>query len=187
MFCQGGGRTLSQFALVSYIPGGLARFLDDLRLELTPACNPHAHVTILPPRPIDRDLHEVSRQIADGTRLYPPFEVELGEIEIFPTSNVIFVSLARGEHEVRALHGKLDCGPLAYNGPFPYHPHITIAQDFDPELVDNLARTARERWAGYDGPRQFAVETMSFVQHVAPGMWVDVAQFPLAVTVSATR
>ena len=185
MFCEGGGRTLSQFALVSYIPDPLARFLDLLRLDLTPACNPHAHVTILPPRPIDRDLKEISRQIANETRVFPPFEVELGEIEIFPVSNVIFVNLARGEREIRALHGKLDCGPLAYAGPFPYHPHITIAQDFKAELVENLARTARERWALYDGPRSFPVETMSFVQHVAPGMWIDVAQFPLAVTVSA--
>ena len=41
--------TLSQFALVSYIADPLAGFLDDLRVELTPDCNPHAHVTILPP------------------------------------------------------------------------------------------------------------------------------------------
>ncbi len=41
MLCNAGcGRTLSQFALVAYIPGPLAEFLDRLRLDLTPNSNP---------------------------------------------------------------------------------------------------------------------------------------------------
>ena len=54
--CLAEEQTLSQFALVAYIPDPLGRFLDDLRVELTPDCKPRAHVTILPPRPLCDDL-----------------------------------------------------------------------------------------------------------------------------------
>src|SRR5579863_1433803 len=89
-------QTVGQFALVSYIPDPLARFLDDLRLELTPGCRPHAHVTILPPRPLHDDLKDTVRQIAEDIRGSPPFRIELGDIEIFEDSNVIYLGLARG-------------------------------------------------------------------------------------------
>ena len=43
------GQRLNVFALVVYIPDPLGRFLDDLRRELVPHYNPHAHVSVLPP------------------------------------------------------------------------------------------------------------------------------------------
>ncbi len=46
---------LNVFALVIYIPDPLGRFLDDLRTALVPGCNPHAHVSVLPPRPLAVD------------------------------------------------------------------------------------------------------------------------------------
>jgi 2'-5' RNA ligase len=190
MLCSTGcGRTLSQFALVSYIPDPLACFLDRLRLDITPNCNPRAHVTVLPPRPIGNgsDLKELTERLEGESRLTLPFEVTLGDIEVFPGTKVIYVGLARGEREIHALHENLNAGQLEYDGPFPFHPHITVAQDFAPERVDEFAAIARERWAAYDGPRQFTVECLSFVQNVAPGMWVDVARVPLAQLVGACR
>jgi 2'-5' RNA ligase len=189
MLCTPGGRTLGQFALVSYIPDPLAAFLDRLRLDLTPNCNPRAHVTVLPPRPIanDSDLNILTHHLEAESRLALPFEVALGDIDTFPATKVIFVNLARGERELHALHENLNAGQLEYDGPFPYHPHITIAQDFDPAQVDEFARIAREQWLRYDGPRRFMVECLSFVQNVAPGTWVDLARIPLAQPVGACR
>ena len=43
---------MNLYALVSYIPGALGEFLDRLREELVAGCDPHAHITALPPRPI---------------------------------------------------------------------------------------------------------------------------------------
>src|SRR5579862_1863992 len=83
-------QTLSQFALVCYIPDPLGRFLDDLRLELTPGCRPHAHVTILPPRPLHDELKDSVRQIADDVRGIAPFRIETGDIEIFDSSHVVY-------------------------------------------------------------------------------------------------
>lgn len=183
----GGRRTLNQFALVSYLPDPLAGFLDRLRLDLTPDCNPRAHVTILPPRPLTAEIKETVEALADECRLFPPFEVRLGSIEVFPDSNVIYLGLVRGEHELHALHENLNNGQLEYDGPFPYHPHITLAQDITSEQVDPLVKIARDRWWTYNGPRTFWVERLSFVQNVAPGAWVDLAQVSLAVPVSAGR
>ena len=51
-FGTGGAQRINLFALVVYIPDPLAGFLDDLRKELVANCLPRAHVTILPPRPL---------------------------------------------------------------------------------------------------------------------------------------
>jgi len=190
MLCtSGGGRTLGQFALVSYIPDPLAGFLDRLRLDLTPNCKPRAHVTVLPPRPVapGSDLSRLTQHLDHEGRLAFPFEVVLGDIDTFPATNVIFLSLARGERELHALHENLNSGQLEYDGPFPYHPHITLAQDFDASLVAEFARIARDQWSQYEGPRRFTVESLSFVQNVAPGMWCDVARIPLGQPVGVLR
>ena len=186
---NGGARTVNQFALVSYIPDPLGAFLDRLRLDLTPLCNPHAHVTVLPPRPIscECDLKKLALALETESRIENPFDITLGEIEIFPVTNVIYLSLARGESRLHKLHEHLNIGPLQYTCPFPYHPHITVAQDLTGEQAQELAIAARDRWQAYDGPRRFTVEWLSFVQNVAPGMWVDLARIPLAQPVAALR
>jgi 2'-5' RNA ligase len=182
----GGGRTLNQFALVSYIPGPLAVFLDQLRLDLTPGCNPRAHVTILPPRPIDpsADLRAMIQELGEESRQANPIEIGLGDIEIFPVTDVIYLKIARGEHELHALHENLNSGQLEYDGPYPYHPHVTIAQNIEPGQVGEFAEIARRRWAEYSGSRRFVVDNLSFVQNVAPNMWLDVAKLPMAVPVA---
>ena len=63
------GERLNVFALVIYIPGPLGKFLDDLRRELVPSYNPHAHVSVLPPRPLAVDWRLASDQ---ARALYRP-------------------------------------------------------------------------------------------------------------------
>jgi 2'-5' RNA ligase len=177
-------QTVGLFALVAYLPDPLASFLDELRVELTPGSNPHAHVTILPPRPIHDELKGTVQQIAEDIKGAVPFRVELGEIEMFDTSHVIYLGLASGARELRQLYGALNYGCLKYTENFPYHPHITIAQNVLPEEAAKLAPIAKQRWAEYRGPRSFGVSVLSFVQHVAPSIWADVAELPLGVEVS---
>jgi 2'-5' RNA ligase len=191
LFPAGGRRTLSQFALVSYLPDPLAHFLDRLRLELTPGCNPRAHVTVLPPRSLSAEIKDTIDRLAEEIRQFPPFEVALGNIDVFPDSNVIYVNLARGEHGLHALHENLNSGQLEYDGPFPFHPHITLAQDIAPEQVVPLAQIAREKWAEYQGPRSFMVDCLTFVQNVLPNHWVDLAEirapYPSNGTIDSPR
>jgi 2'-5' RNA ligase len=176
-------QTLGHFALVSYIPEPLARFLDELRVELTPGSKPRAHVTILPPRPLHNELKDAVGQIAEENRGVPPFRVELGEIRVFEASHVVYLEISHGANELRELYALLNRGPLAYKENFPYHPHITLAQDIPSDEAPRLAEIARERWAGYQGPRGFSVSSLTFVQHVAPTIWTDVAEVPIGVEV----
>lgn len=177
--------TLGLFALVSYIPDPLARFLDDLRMQLTPGYAPRAHVTILPPRPVHEDLKTAIAQITEESRNFPPFHVELGSIEIFGGSNVVYAEIERGAARLREFHDRLNHGPLDFNENFPYHPHITLAQNVSAEESTRLVQIAREKWAAWRGPRGFAVGTLSFVQHVAPSIWTDVAEIPVGLEVVA--
>jgi 2'-5' RNA ligase len=179
--------TLGHFALVCYIPDPLASFLDALRLELTPGCSPHAHVTILPPRPLFHELKPIIHQIAEKMRDVGPFWIETGEIEIFKKSNVVYLGLSRGGADLMKLYESLNRGLLAHNEYFPYQPHITLAQNLSLEQAEQVAGLARERWASYQGPRGFPVASLSFVQHVAPSIWADVAALPLGVEVPAGR
>jgi len=182
---QLGEQTLGQFALVSYIPDPLAQFLDDLRVELTPGCNPRAHVTILPPRPLpnDADVKDTVQLIVEECRNLPPFRVEPGDIRVFEESNVVYLDIAKGIDELREFYRVLNRGPLEYKESFPYHPHITIAQKIAPDQAPRLAATARGKWAEYRGPRAFMVSSLSFVQHVAPSIWTDVATIQTGVEV----
>ncbi len=173
---MGGGRTLGQFALVSYIPGLLAAFLDRLRLDLDPGCRPHAHVTVLPPRPFTGEIGEAIEHMQEEARHVEPFEIILGDVEIFPVTNVIFISLKLGEPQVRELHRLLDTGSLKFRCPFDFHPHITIAQEVPAEQVQDAApRRPRTVGPPTRDPRNFVVESLSFVQNVAPSVWVDSA------------
>ncbi len=169
----------NMFALVMYIPGPLGRFLDDLRLELVPHCNPHAHVSVLPPRPLSVDWATASEWARALTEGRSPFDLELDSVEIFPATDVIYIEIGAGAAELRALHAAMNTGALAFEEPFEYHPHITLAQDICHEDVPRLAELARRRWAEYRGSRWFRAERAAFVQNAGDNRWIDLAEYAL--------
>src|SRR5580704_15314205 len=124
---------LNVFALVIYIPGPLGQFLDDFRRKLVPGCNPHAHVSLLPPRPLAVDWQVASEQVRTVLNGWTPFEIELTGIEIFPVTNVIYLQVGSGADELRQVHQAMNAGSLEFQEPFPYHPHITLAQELPRE------------------------------------------------------
>jgi hypothetical protein len=181
---QSGGERQNLFALVIYIPDPLGRFLDDLRRELVPGCNPHAHVSVLPPRGLKVPWNTASEQARGLTEGWAPFDIELAHVEVFPATEVIYLEIGRGASEMRSLHFAMNTGALDWDEPFVYHPHITLAQDIPPGTVGELTEAARRRWAEYRGARVFRAERAVFVQNVGDNCWVDLAEYSLgAVTV----
>lgn len=173
------GERLNQYALVIYFPDPLARFLDDLRLELVKGCRPRAHVTVLPPRP----LNDVNAAIEQGRTMsaeFAPFDIEAGDVEIFSKTNVIYIGVGRGAPEMRIMHDVMNAHALRYDEPHQYHPHITLAQEFDPADTPRLFALAKERWESYRGPRVLHAERMAFVQNTTRNCWLDLAEFGLA-------
>ena len=171
---------INLFALVVYVPDPLARFLDDLRKELVPNCLPRAHVTILPPRSLSANIDAAVQDARKRVSGFAPFVLAAGEVEIFPTSDVIYIGITEGERELRHMYRALNDGPLAFREPFPYHPHITLAQDLQPEQVGPLYELARRKWAEFPHSRRLRAERAYLVQSTAACTWVDLAEFPLA-------
>src|SRR5215510_2635752 len=134
---------LNVFALVIYIPEPLGAFLDDLRRELVPSYNPHAHVSVLPPRPLSVDWHTASGQARALTEGSAPFDIELTSIQVFQQTNVIYVEIGSGAAEMYGLHAAMNRTALAYTEPFEYHPHITLAQEIPEDRVAELIELAR--------------------------------------------
>jgi 2'-5' RNA ligase len=175
---------LNVFALVIYIPDPLGRFLDDLRRELVPGCNPHAHVSVLPPRPLAVDWQVASDQVRVCAGNWTPFDIALERICIFPVTNVIYVQLGQGAGEMVRFHAAMNSQALEFDEPFAYHPHITLAQEIPPGDVADVNRRAQKLWNAYDGPRTFRAERTTFVQNTLGNCWIDLAEFSLgAVTV----
>jgi len=148
-----------------------------LRRELVPAYAPRAHVTILPPRPLAVStgtvVEKLNAEMADLTA----FEIEARSVEIFPNTAVIYIGLNAGCGELRRIHDRLNDGPLRYDEPYPYCPHITLAQDLQPDEVPQLYEKARRRWSEYQGQRSFPAGTMTFVQSTDQNSWLDLAHW----------
>ena len=170
---------INQFAVVSYIPEPLSGFLDRMRCELVPNCFLRAHVTILPPRPLEGPPEKAWMEVREAVSGLQPIDVELATVEIFPVSDVIYIALGSGREELKQLHDLLNKGRIAYKEPFKFHPHITLAQNLTPDQVDEFVMVARKRWAEYQGPRKFRVQTITFVQNTKWSGWDDLAETSL--------
>ena len=169
---------LNIFALVIYIPAPLGRFLDDLRRELVPDDNPHAHVSVLPPRPLAVTWQEAADQVNALARKWSPFDVELADIGVFPVTNVIYIGLGAGEAELRRMHAATNANSLAFEEPFAYHPHITLAQGIPAERVHEVRELAVRRWRAFRGDRRFRADRAVFVQNTLSNCWLDLAGYP---------
>jgi len=173
------GEGLNVYALVIYIPDPLGRFLDDLRRELVPHYNPHAHVSVLPPRQIATDWSTASAQVRALTEGWAPFDVELTGLQVFPVTDVLYLELGRGASELCRMHSAMNEGPLAFDEPFEYHPHITLAQEVPHAEVGEMYERAVSRWKSYQDSRTFRAERAVFVQNTVDGCWVDLADYAL--------
>jgi len=170
---------LNIFALVIYLPEPLGRFLDGLRCELVPQDKPHAHVSVLPPRPLAVGWTVASEQVRSLMESWSPFEIELTSIEVFPVTNVIYLELGAGATELRQLHSAMNSRALEFHEPFVYHPHVTLAQELTSADVKAAHDLARRRWQSYTGKRSFRADRAVFVQNSLHNVWLDLAEFHL--------
>jgi 2'-5' RNA ligase len=189
----GGAERTNCYALVFYASGPLAQFLDELRAELEPGrpVVPRSHVTVLPPRPIpdhtalpasaDKAIAQLRSQAVE----FSPFRTYVGGVDCFSGTNVVYLSIANGFKDLDRMHRRLNQEALAYEEPYQYHPHITLAQGLDPARMPAVLELARLRWQAYTGPRSFPCESWYFVQATADQHWLDLASIELSRVESA--
>jgi 2'-5' RNA ligase len=188
MLSAPGGQDLANvFALVTYLPNPLGKFLDDLRRELVPGCAPHAHVTILPPRPLSAPPPVAMDAVRSLISDFAPFEIELGQVQVFRETDVVYLSIGSGHKDLLHMHRVLNAGPLHYQEPYLYHPHITLAQDLTQQQSIELESLARRRWSEFPHRRVFRAESLVFVRNNAGTGWTDLAHFHLDPAPSIRR
>lgn len=175
----GAGDCINLFALVSYIPGPLGVFLDRMRRDLVQACSAQSHVTILPPRVLPSSIEKAKLQLADALEDFAPFHLRLGGIEKFEDTSVIYIEIGAGRNELLRLHETLNHEHLAYVEAYPYHPHLTLAQRFDPSELDTKLELARQYWERFKGCKEFDVDCLTFVQNTTNDCWLDLENFDL--------
>ena len=176
---------INQFALVQYIPEPLGGFLDRQRQRLVPSCHFRSHVTILPPRPIQCTVEDALQYLERQIDHCPAFELTLGEVETFPVTSVIYLGLGSGRDQIVQMHEDMNTECLAYKEPFPFHPHVTLAQEFPLETVESLASSAREEWRKMPYNRSFPIDTLTFVQRTVENTWVNLAEYHLKMAVAS--
>jgi len=183
--CNGGSLGVNSFALVSYIPDPLATFLDRLRNDLVCECHLKAHVTVLPPRPLSFDIGDAWNQMQNRLPDFQPFRVELGEIEVFPVTDVIYLSVGAGHAELQKLHAALNIDCLHFEEPFQYHPHVTLAQELSRDQLAGAKELAKRRWHEFRDPRSFMVDKLTFVQNTLDDRWTDLNAWQLSSRVAS--
>jgi 2'-5' RNA ligase len=136
------------------------------------------HVTLLPPTPVPRAaLDDIDAHLAAAAASQEPFVMHLAGTGTFrPTSPVVFIQVATGVGQCEVLERAIRRGPLDRELEFPYHPHVTVAQEVDEESLDE----AYDGLAGFVA--RFPVDAFVLFCRDDEGRWTQRSQFPLGGT-----
>ncbi|HEY7335441.1 MAG TPA: 2'-5' RNA ligase family protein [Bryobacteraceae bacterium] len=184
--CNGGG-PFNSFAVVAYVPEPLAGFIDRLRRHLEPECPARAHVTILPPRSISCSPDAAWEQLREIIQSLPPFCVELQQVEIFSSTDVIYLSIGSGFHDLQCLHRDLNLGLCRSEEAWTYWPHITLARPSEGNGLRAQFDLAVRCWSEFKYPRSFMLEEVTFVQNAWGDHWRDLERYRLEARPVASR
>ncbi|MBA3279159.1 MAG: 2'-5' RNA ligase family protein [Geodermatophilaceae bacterium] len=168
---------MSVLGIAIPIPDPLGSLLTEWRIKvgdrLAQLIPPH--VTLLPPTDVSgmplQELHEHLDLVAAR---HPPFQLHLAGTGSFrPVSQVVFVNVADGISACELLAGDIRSGLLSRPLTFPYHPHVTIAHDVSPDMLD----------LAYDGllyvDQRIQVDAFCAFEQDLSGRWVPVTRYPL--------
>ncbi len=127
------------------------------------------HVTLLFLGEVDdRELHAVSRAMADAVAGEPPFALCVSGVGAFPNlrrPKTVWAGIADGAAELVRLHGLLEL-PLLDLGAYrredrPYSPHLTLGR-VKSEADGHALAPALTKYANWDGGRTTIGEVMLF-------------------------
>lgn len=133
------------------------------------------HVTLLPPTPVvAATMNDVEAHLAGVAAQGRPFPMHLAGTGTFrPTSAVVFIQISRGVSDCEVLERSIRSGPLERDLQFPYHPHVTVAQDIPDDGLDD----AYDGLAGFVA--RFTVERFGLFCRGRDGRWNWKTEFAL--------
>jgi 2'-5' RNA ligase len=170
-----------RYALVAYVKSAAGEFVEKLRRELHPDL-PHlpAHLTILPPRPLQGTETAALQLLERVCGETEPFEVNLGGVETFiPVTPTVYIRVDGAASRMCELHGQLNTDALEFSEEWTYIPHLTIAKMSGEQMALDALKIAREGWQQYSGSRRILLENLTFVREDGQNCWVDLAPVPL--------
>ena len=135
-----------------------------------------AHVTLLGPTEVATDaLPAVEKHLEAIASGQPPFTIHLRGTGTFrPVTEVVFVTLAQGISECELMAEAITSADgVDRDSRFPYHPHVTVAQDVPPAALDAVF----EELAGFSA--RFGVTSFTLFSHGGEGPWRPRRDFPL--------
>jgi 2'-5' RNA ligase len=135
-----------------------------------------AHVTLLGPTEVDSDLlPAVEKHLEAVASAQPPFTIQLRGTGTFrPITEVVFVTLAVGISECELLAAAIAAAEgVSRASRFPYHPHVTVAQDVPPAALDAVFEDLADFSARFD------VASFTLFSHGGEGPWRPRRDFPL--------
>jgi 2'-5' RNA ligase len=138
-----------------------------------------AHLTLLGPTEIAPEwLPAVEEHLTRVAAAHAPYPLHLRGTGTFrPVTEVVFVAVAAGISETELLAAAISAAPeLRRPTRFPYHPHVTVAQDVAPEALDHVF----EDLAGFDA--RFRVDGFTLFSHTGDERWQPRRDYRLGVT-----
>lgn len=135
-----------------------------------------AHVTLLGPTEVAADaLPAIEKHLEALASAQQPFTIHLRGTGTFrPVTEVVFVTLAQGISECELLAEAITRSEdINRDTRFPYHPHVTVAQDVPAAALDAVF----EDLAGFSA--RFEVSSFTLFSHGGEGPWRPRRDFPL--------
>ncbi|MBM2622202.1 2'-5' RNA ligase family protein [Actinoplanes sp. LDG1-06] len=136
-----------------------------------------AHVTLLGPTDVRTDtLPAIEKHLETVAAAQVPFTIHLRGTGTFrPVTEVVFVTLAVGISECELLaEAIVSSGDVHRDSRFPYHPHVTVAQDVPAEALDAVF----DDLAGFSA--KFHVPAFTLFSR-GEGPWKRRRDYPLGV------
>lgn len=175
MFLPSRSSSEEWLGVVIAVPEPWVSLITETRLKLGDECAAKvpAHITIMPPLAVpSADREAVFDHLAAVAKRHHPFRITVrGTGTFLPTSPVVYLDIAKGARQCADLADDVRCGPLEYELRFPYHAHITLAQN----LPEDRLRAAAE--SGKDFEASWMVPGFRLDRVEADGAYTSAALF----------
>ncbi|MBM0275540.1 2'-5' RNA ligase family protein [Micromonospora sp. STR1s_6] len=165
-----------QIGIAVDIPEPWGAQLTRRRVEAGDPLAVPAHVTLLGPTEIQMaSLPAVEQHLAAVAAAHLPFTLHLRGTGTFrPVTQVVFVAVAAGISECELLAAAIAASPgLRRTARFPYHPHVTVAQDVAADALDKVYEDLA------DFSAMFEVDAFTLFSHSGQARWQPRRDFRL--------
>lgn len=139
-----------------------------------------SHITLVPPTPVpDDEVDCFAGRLEEAASRIAAYPLQLRGTGTFrPVSPVVFVAVSLGISSTEMLAGAVRSalGSTIPEAAFPFHPHVTVAQDLDDPALDR----AYEELADFEC--RFTVESFALYLHEDPTGWAPQRTFALNAT-----